>query len=222
MRDFEDIENTGLIDTAYKGESILKIRKSDLIKCEFLRCSLHDISESTFFGSKLADCDARNLRAKSNDLSYLEVEDTDLSLSFLHHSTASESLFCKVNFQSTIFKYGEITTTKFLNCDFSKSVFNGITFKDVDFSDSFFEKSAFRDCTFLSCDFSKIIAMKNVYLANCDLVECEMPDEDEFSIEITSFFLDEQNQSDEVICYNIIPHSADAKSDFGITNTAEV
>lgn len=203
MRDFENINNLGQIDTSYKGESILKVDKSDLIKCEFLRCMIHDIQESSFYGSNFADCNMRDLQAKKNDFSYINIKTSEVSTAFLHHSIVKHSNFDTVSFLASIFKYGEIEAVKFIDCNFAKSVFNGITFKNVSFKNCEFDESAFRDCTFLACDFSEVKKLKKFFLANCDMIECKMPEGENVKVIKEVFYLDEENQTDEVVCLSI-------------------
>ena len=203
MRDFENIKNLGQIDTSYKGESILKIDGSDLIKCEFLRCMIHDIEKSSFYGSNFADCNMRDLQAKKNDLSYINIKTSDLSTGFFHHSTIKHSGFLKIDFRATIFKYGEVEESQFEDCDFTKSVFNGITFKNVSFKDCDFNNSAFRKCKFLACDFSEIRELQKCFFAECDMIECAMPEGDNVVTRKEYFYLDEENGTDEVMCLSI-------------------
>lgn len=203
MRDFENIENLGQIDTSYKGESILKIDKSDLVKCEFLRCMIHDIQESSFYGSSFADCNLRDLQAKKNDFSYVNIKTSDMSTGFLHHSIIKHSAFSTVNFLASIFKYADVEKVEFTGCDFAKTVFNGVTFKDVSFKDCEFDDSAFRDCKFLACDFSEVKKLQNCFLAACDMIECKMPEGDDIIIRREVFYLDEENATDEVTCLSI-------------------
>lgn len=175
MREFETINNLGQMDAEFKGISLSSIEESNLIDSVFVRCMALGIFKSSFHGSTFEDCNMRGVQSREANFSDIEMTTSDMSEAFIHHAKIRRSLFKKVSFENSIFKFGDIDDVRYKSCDFSRAVFSSLEIKKVFVTGSVINRTAFRDCTFLACDFSKVTHIQDCYFANCAFIECKLP-----------------------------------------------
>ncbi|MFP3153977.1 pentapeptide repeat-containing protein [Lachnospiraceae bacterium ZAX-1] len=121
--------------------------RSDLSHCQFIGSNL---IHNTFIGCNLSG--SKFSRSNVNDCNFSGADLTDIHSKWgtLKNADLTGAILNRANFElgslSNITFHGELTECSFVNCDFTKVIFDGTTFHNC-----FFKNAKLKRVTFVNC-----------------------------------------------------------------------
>ncbi len=121
--------------------------RQDYEKCEFVNCTLTDISNSNFIECKFINCNLSS--CKVNNTKFQSVKFVDCKLLGLNFFQAKDFAF-EVYFENCVLDYASFDSKKL-----NKSIFNKCKMHEVNFTNSDLSKSLFISCDLYETLFSQ-------------------------------------------------------------------